>query len=44
MCVEISCEARGCKYKILIEGNTDFNSVMFMLYLNWMRVNDYCIL
>jgi hypothetical protein len=21
----------------------DFNSVMFMFYFNWMRVNDYCI-
>jgi hypothetical protein len=22
----------------------DFNDVVFMSYLNWMRVNDYCIL
>jgi hypothetical protein len=44
MCVEISCEAKDYKYKILTEGSTDFNSVMLMFYFNWMRVNDYCIL
>jgi hypothetical protein len=35
---------RTVSINYLLRVVLDFNSVMFMFYLNWMHVNDYCIL
>jgi hypothetical protein len=35
---------RTVSINYLLRVVLDFNSVMFMFYFNWMRVNDYCIL
>jgi hypothetical protein len=35
---------RTVSINYLLRVVLDFNSVVFMFYFNWMRVNDYCIL
>jgi hypothetical protein len=41
---ELRLHERAVSINYLLRVVLDFNSVMFMFYFNWMRVNDYCIL
>jgi hypothetical protein len=40
---ELRQHKRAVSINYLLMVVLDFNSVVFMLYFNWMRVNDYCI-
>jgi hypothetical protein len=41
---ELRLHKRAVSINYLLRVVLDFNSVVFMFYFNWMRVNDYCIL
>jgi hypothetical protein len=41
---ELRLHKMAVSMKYLLRVVLDFNSVMFMLYFKWMRVNNYCIL
>lgn len=41
---ELRLYKRAVSINYLLRVILDFNSVVFMFYFNWMRVNDYCIL
>jgi hypothetical protein len=41
---ELRLYKRIISTKYLLRIILNFNSVMFMFYFNWMRVNGYCIL
>jgi hypothetical protein len=40
---ELRLHKRTVSINYLLRVVLDFNSVVFMFYFNWMRVNDYCI-
>jgi hypothetical protein len=39
---ELRLHKRAVSINYLLRVVLDFNSVVFMFYVNWMRVNDYC--
>jgi len=41
---ELKLHKRAVSINYLPRVVLDFNSVVFMFYFNWMRVNNYCIL
>jgi hypothetical protein len=41
---ELRLHKRAVSIIYLLRIVLDFNSVVFMLYFNWLRVTDYCIL
>jgi hypothetical protein len=41
---ELRLYKRAVSIKYLLRVVLNFNSVMFMFYLNWMRVNEYCMM
>jgi hypothetical protein len=41
---ELRLDKRAVSINYLLRVVLDFNSVVFMLYFNWMSVTDYCIL
>jgi hypothetical protein len=41
---ELRLHKRAISINYLLRVVLDFNSVVFVFYFNWMRVNDYCIL